>query len=98
MTQHQALPLKHWGFDHWPFRSLPGLGQFYPTPGHNEALARIEHLVEGQRRVGVLLGQSGVGKSLLLKVAARELSRKGAALALVNASGATARELMWQIA
>jgi general secretion pathway protein A len=98
MTQQPSLPLKHWGLESWPFRSLPGVGQFYPTAGHNEALARIEHLVEGRRRVGVLLGQSGVGKSLLLKVAARELSRKGAAVALVNASGATARELMWQIA
>src|SRR4051812_36324078 len=80
MTQQLSLPLKHWGLESWPFRSLPGVGQFYPTAGHNEALARIEHLVEGRRRAGVLLGQSGVGKSLLLKVAARELSRKGAAV------------------
>jgi type II secretory pathway predicted ATPase ExeA len=98
MTQRQSLPLKHWGLDSWPFRSLPGAGQFYPTASHNEALARIEHLVEGQRRVGVLLGEIGVGKSLLLKVAARQLSRKGAAVVLVDATGASARELLWQIA
>src|SRR3954469_16944356 len=89
MTQQQSLPLKHWGLDSWPFRSLPGAGQFYPTASHNEALARIEHLVEGRRRVGVLLGESGFGKSLLLKVAARQLSRKAAAVAVVDATGAS---------
>src|SRR4051794_14233339 len=98
MTQQQSLPLKHWGLDSWPFRSLPGTGQFYPTAGHNEALARIEHLVEGRRRLGVLLGGSGAGKSLLLKVAARQLARKGAAAVLADAVGASARELLWQIA
>src|SRR4051812_22373439 len=98
MTQQQALPLKHWGLDSWPFRSLPGVGQFYPTAGHNEALARIEHLVDGQRRLGVLLGESGVGKSLLLKVAAKQLTRKGAAVVLADAVGATARDIVWQIA
>src|SRR4029078_4641354 len=42
---NQSLPLKHWGLEHWPFCSTPGVGQFYPTAGHNEALARIEYLV-----------------------------------------------------
>src|SRR4051794_41931827 len=96
MTQQQSLPLKHWGLDSWPFRSLPGAGQFYPTAGHNEALARIEHLVEGRRRLGVLLGGSGAGKSLLLKVAAQQLARKGAAAVLADALGAAARRVLWE--
>src|SRR3954468_12421802 len=98
MTQQQARPLKHWGLDSWPFRTLPGAGQFYPTAGHNEALARIEHLVEGRRRLGALLGHSGVGKTLVLRVAAERLARQGRAVVMVDALGATTREVLWQTA
>ncbi len=72
---NESLPLKHWGLERWPFRSTPGWHQFYPTAGHNEALARIEYLVDGRRRLGVLLGESGVGKSLVLRVAAAQLAQ-----------------------
>lgn len=98
MTQNRSLPLKHWGLERWPFSSSPGVGQFYPTAGHNEALARIEHLVDGRRRLGALLGDSGVGKSLVLRVAAGQLAKQGRAVALVDALGTTTREFMWQLA
>jgi general secretion pathway protein A len=98
MEHKQSLPLKHWGLERWPFSCAPGVDQFYPTAGHNEALARIEHLVDGRRRLGVLLGDGGVGKSLVLRVAASQLGRKGRAVVLANALGATTRELLWQIA
>ncbi len=67
MKRKQALPLKHWGLERWPFTSAPGVRQFYPTATHNEALARIEYLVETRWRLGALLGDSGVGKSLVLR-------------------------------
>src|SRR4051812_17508215 len=96
--EQKSLPLKHWGLERWPFSTSPGIGQFYPTAGHNEALARIEHLVDGRRRLGVLLGESGVGKSLVLRVAAAQLGRQGRAVVVVDALGATTRELLWQVA
>ncbi len=95
--EHQSLPLKHWGLDRWPFCSSPGVGQFYPTAGHNEALARVEYLVDGRRRLGALLGDSGVGKSFVLRVAAEQLRRQGRAVVLVDSLGATTRELLWQV-
>jgi general secretion pathway protein A len=98
MSNQRSLPLKHWGLERWPFSCSPGVQQFYPTAGHNEALARIEHLVAGRRRLGVLIGESGVGKSLVLRVAANQLGRKGSAVAVVDALGNTTRELLWQIA
>jgi general secretion pathway protein A len=98
MQHEQSLPLVHWGLERWPFRSTPQADQLYPTAGHTEALARIEYLVEGRRRLGVLLGELGVGKSLVLQAAARQLARQGQAVAHVDATGVTARELAWTVA
>lgn len=95
---NQSVPQKHWGLERWPFSSTPGERQFYPTAGHNEALARIEYLVDGRRRLGALLGDSGVGKSLVLRVAAAQLTKKGRAVVLVDALGASTREFLWQVA
>jgi general secretion pathway protein A len=98
MAQPSSLALKHWDLDRWPFCTLPAVGQFYPTAGHNEALARIEYLVESRRRLAALVGESGVGKSLVLQVAARKLARQGRSVALVDSLGATTREVLWQVA
>jgi general secretion pathway protein A len=98
MNDNQSLPLVHWGLDRWPFRSVPKVNQLYPTAAFAEALARIEYLVDGRRRLGVLLGEQGVGKSLLLQAAARQLGRQGRAVVLVDATGITSRELAWQVA
>jgi general secretion pathway protein A len=98
MNGKQPLPLAHWGLERWPFRGVPDADRFYPTAASNEALARIEHLVDSRRRLGALLGESGAGKSLLLQLAARQLARRGNSVVLVDATGVTTRELLWQIA
>jgi type II secretory pathway predicted ATPase ExeA len=98
MPQQESLPLAHWGLTHWPFRSVPAAEQFYPTPAHNEALARIEYLVDARRRLGVLLGQPGVGKSLVLDVAARKLARQKHEVVKIDTLGVSTRELLWQVA
>jgi type II secretory pathway predicted ATPase ExeA len=95
--QQQSVPLTHWGLERWPFRS-PAAGQFYPTAGHNEALARIDHLVEARLRVGALVGEAGVGKTVVLAEAAKLLRRQGRAVVVVDAFGVTTRELLWQVA
>jgi type II secretory pathway predicted ATPase ExeA len=96
--QNQSLPLKHWGLERWPFTSTPGEREFYPTAGHDEALARIAYLVGSHRRLGALLGESGSGKSLLLRVAAAQLAKQGRSVVLVDALGASTREFLWQVA
>jgi general secretion pathway protein A len=98
MKHKQSLPLEFWGLERWPFRGTFGASQFYPTVGHNEALARIEYLIDSRRGLGALLGEPGVGKSLVLRVAATQLARQGAAVAVVDALGATTREVLWQMA
>jgi type II secretory pathway predicted ATPase ExeA len=98
MVQAPSLPLNHWGFERWPFRGMPRAEQFYPTAGFGEALSRIEYLVESRRRLGALVGEAGVGKSLFLQAAARRLSRQGRAVALVDVAGASTREFLWNVA
>jgi general secretion pathway protein A len=92
------MQLDHWHLERAPFCAIGGVDQFYPSPGHDEALARLEYLIDSRRRLGVLLGESGVGKSLTLRVAARRLARKGAAVVAVDAAGTGTREFLWQLA
>jgi general secretion pathway protein A len=98
MQRQQSAPLTHWGLQRWPFRGSPAAAQFYPTPGHNEALARIDHLVEARLRVGVLVGEAGVGKTVVFTEAAKQLRRQGRAVAVVDALGTATQEFLWQIA
>lgn len=98
MKEKQSLPLEYWGLERWPFRAAADTEHFYPTPASNEAVARIEYLVEGRRRLGALLGEAGVGKSLLLRLMAYQLTRKRCAVVTVEANGTTTREVLWQIA
>jgi general secretion pathway protein A len=92
------MQLEHWQLNRSPFPAALDVDRFYPSPAHDEGLARLEYLVDAQRRVGVLLGEAGVGKSLVLRVAARRLARRGCAVASVSALGAGTREFLWQLA
>jgi len=98
MNDLPSTPLTHWGLERWPFPGANGAAQFYPTAGHDEALARIDYLVETHRRLGVLLGESGVGKSSLLAKAGRRLARAGKDVAKTDAFGVSSREFLWQVA
>ena len=98
MEKQQPLPLTYWGLERWPFGGSAATGQFYPTPAHNEALARIEYLVESRRRLGALLADAGSGKSLVLHVAAEQLARKGCIAVVVDSLGASTRDVLWQLA
>lgn len=98
MKEKQSLPLEYWGLSRWPFRGAVANDQFYPTAASNEALARIEYLVDSRRSLGALLGEPGVGKSLVLRLAAMQLARKHCAVVTVDANSTTTREVLWQIA
>lgn len=88
---------------HWQLREAhcrDGLDPrfFYESPIHNEALARLHFLVDQRRLAGLLLGDSGTGKSLLLEMFARQLDRAGTPVACVDLLGIDRRELLWQTA
>lgn len=70
---------------------------YYPAPLHEEALARLAYLAEKGSACGLLLGPSGCGKSLILSRFASQQRQQGAAVASVNALGASANELLVEI-
>jgi len=87
----------YWGLKESPFRGGAGLEFFFQSPTHEEALARLQFLVEDQRRLGLLLGDSGSGKSLLLDVFAREQAYQGNQVASANLLGASPDEVLWRL-
>ena len=74
----------HWGLSETPFRSRLDPRFFYASPTHEEALARLHFLVSQRRKLGLLLGGQGSGKSLLLEVFSQEMRKSGRPVALLN--------------
>ncbi len=67
--------LAYWGLEQSPFRGHLDPRLFYQGPSQDEALARLHFLVDERRTLGLVLGEPGSGKSLVLEVFARELGR-----------------------
>jgi type II secretory pathway predicted ATPase ExeA len=77
----------HWGLRDTPFRAGHDPRFFYQSPTHEEALARLHFLVEEHRRLGLLLGEQGCGKSFLLEMMAAEIGRSGASVVRMSMVG-----------
>mgnify|MGYP006272099147 CR=1 FL=1 len=60
---------------------------FHCGPAQEEALARLEWLVEHRGRCGLFTGDAGMGKSHLLTVAARRCAGLGAEVAVLSLGG-----------
>jgi type II secretory pathway predicted ATPase ExeA len=88
----------HWGLRESPFRGCLDPRFFYQSPAHEEALARLNFLVNEHRRLGLLMGPAGTGKSLLLGVFAEELRRRGTAVAKISLAGVEPAEMLWLVA
>jgi general secretion pathway protein A len=88
----------HWGLRESPFRGLLSPRYFYCSATHDEALARLQFLVENRRRLGLLLGMPGSGKTLLLEVFGRHMRSLGHQVATVSLLSLDARELLWELA
>jgi len=67
----------HWGLAESPFRNRVDPGSFFESVTHEESLARLHFLVDQSRRLGLLMGPAGSGKSLLLEVFAVQTRRLG---------------------
>ncbi len=89
--------LPYWGLGEPPFRASLDARFFYQGLAQDEALARSHFLVEEHRTLGLLLGASGSGKSMLLEVFARGLPNFGIQRALVNLADIDLHELLWNL-
>jgi general secretion pathway protein A len=88
----------HWGLNCSPFGSTLHSDDYYPSGTQEEALARLLYLVDNGRRLGFLLGKSGMGKSQFLTVAARHLRESGCHVQRLNLTDLNDYELTWQLA
>jgi len=88
----------YWGLERSPFRREIDPEQLFHSGTHDEAFARLEYLVEEGRRLGLLLGASGCGKSLFLDAFSRQQRRAGSRVACVNLLGMDAHEFLWSLA
>jgi type II secretory pathway predicted ATPase ExeA len=86
----------HWGLARSPFAggATPPL---YLGESQTEALARLRYVAE-HRRHALLVGERGVGKTLLARDFAPGRCREGAEVLHIGLAGLSARELLWQVA
>ncbi|MGB6042743.1 MAG: AAA family ATPase [Pirellulales bacterium] len=87
-----------WGLDESPFPTIGAGHAYYPSPTHEEALARLHFLVEQHRHFGLLLGERGSGKSLVLSVFADQCRRAHAAVVRCNLTAVSSHEFPWLVA
>jgi type II secretory pathway predicted ATPase ExeA len=88
----------HWGLRTSPFRGCLDPAFFHQSPTHEEALARLDFLVEEHRRLGLLVGPPGSGKSMLFEVFADHCRRRGWPVALVSMLDVEPTEMLWLLA
>ncbi len=87
----------YWGLKEPPFSAAAGPALVELSPLHAEALARLAFLVENQSRLGLLVGPTGCGKSLVLAQFARQQRSCGTATAHVGLAGLAPSELLLEI-
>lgn len=78
--------------DGWQFTAPPFAGGtepavFHPGAPQDEALARLEWLLAERQRLGLVVGEDGVGKSAVLAMARRRLGGLGCEVALLSLGG-----------
>jgi general secretion pathway protein A len=88
----------HWGLRDTPFRGDLDPKSFYPSPTHEEALARLGFLVVQRHRLGLLIGPGGSGKSLLFEVFAQRLQRQGVSVAKLSLLDVEPNEMLGLLA
>jgi type II secretory pathway predicted ATPase ExeA len=86
-----------WGLQRSPFQASGAEQLFYAGLPQQEALARMRFLVHNQRRLGLLEGPAGCGKSLLLDLFAEECGSHPWAVVRLSLWGLAVREFLWQV-
>lgn len=84
----------YWGMSGNPFSEG---AESATAPLIDEALARLSFLVDSQRPLGILVGETGTGKSTLLKRFSEKLWRRGTIVCCESLLGRQAYEMLWRI-
>jgi type II secretory pathway predicted ATPase ExeA len=90
--------LDHWQLRFNPFAANADDGEFALAGRSEEALSRVAFLIEQQRRLGVVTGPAGVGKSRLLRETMRLAARTHPSTILVDVTGLSRDEFAARLA
>jgi general secretion pathway protein A len=88
----------HWGLRESPFHGESATEFLHLSPTHEEALARLGFLTDNHRRLGLLLGPSGSGKSMLLAAFAEQLRNRGLPVAYIGLLSVEPAEMLFLLA
>lgn len=88
----------YWGLLESPFRSHADERWFFESPGHAEALARLFFLTEEGQAGGVLVGQEGTGKTLMLRLLAHHVVRSRRQCLAIDMDGLDGDAFAWKLA
>ena len=80
----------YWRLNAAPFDGMLEPATFYCGASQEEALARLEWLVDERQRFALVVGAEGCGKSHLAAMAVRRLGGRGAEAALLSLGGLSA--------
>lgn len=87
-----------WSWNEAPFSTKSDPKRFFTAVAQEESLARLHFLVDNHRRLGILDGPAGSGKSMLLDVCARQFQQQGRQVVRLNLMGLDADEFLWRLA
>lgn len=87
---------QHWGLRSTPFRSQAN--RYFASAAQEEAVARIQFLIDNNRRLGLLTGAAGLGKSSILDYVAQQRDCQGSRASRVNVLGLDCHEFVFLLA
>lgn len=58
---------EHWGLKKTPFGNVPNGNMFFRSPQHEEALRRLQYVIEHRKGVAMLTGEVGCGKTTVTR-------------------------------
>ena len=87
----------YWGLKAAPFSGTGNGDTFFDCVAQEEAIARIDYLIAQNRRLGLLLGRDGLGKSTILNFVSRNLKRKRTPCVYLNAMGMDQTEFVLNV-
>lgn len=93
----EPMYLVYWGFHKPPCSVRSERGSLLVGPTQDEALARLHYLRDAGRRLALMLGPAGCGKTLLLDYWSSQLCRSGAEVATISLLGLDSRDVLWQV-
>src|SRR5688572_19227540 len=88
----------HWNLDRKPFENDLNVAFFHESKHHREAQVRVLYAAEQKKPLALLIGESGVGKTIVCRSAAAQLEKRGYPVGWVSAAGLDAAEFVRSVA